>query len=141
MNEQAAQIKQGGAVEQAKQENFRLRHGLWAAGGFLFFALGMAGVVLPILPTTPFILVAAFCFARSSDRLNSWFKGTKVYKMVLEGYMTKHSMTLREAHHPRARYRASGCGLCHDGQRSRRPCDCRYRVGGAYRLFRVCREN
>lgn len=95
MNEQAAQIKQGGAVEQAKQEIFRLRHGLWAAGGFLSFALGMAGVVLPILPTTPFILVAAFCFARSSDRLNSWFKGTKVYKMVLEGYMTKRSMTLR----------------------------------------------
>ena len=95
MNEQAAQIKQGGAVEQAKQENFRLRHGLWAAGGFLSFALGMAGVVLPILPTTPFILVAAFCFARSSDRLNSWFKGTKVYKMVLGGYMTKRSMTLR----------------------------------------------
>ena len=95
MNEQAAQIEQGVAVEQANQENFRLRHGLWAAGGFLFFALGMVGVVLPILPTTPFILVAAFCFARSSDRLNSWFKGTKVYKMVLEGYMTKRSMTLR----------------------------------------------
>lgn len=95
MNEQAAQVKQGGAVEQAKQENFRLRHGLWAAGGFLFFALGMAGVVLPILPTTPFILVAAFCFARSSDRLNSWFKGTKVYKMVFEGYMTKRPMTLQ----------------------------------------------
>ena len=95
MNEQAAQIEQGVAVEQANQENFRLCHGLWAAGGFLFFALGMVGVVLPILPTTPFILVAAFCFARSSDRLNSWFKGTKVYKMVLEGYMTKRSMTLR----------------------------------------------
>lgn len=55
----------------------------------------MVGAVLPILPTTPFILVAAFCFARSFDRLNSWFKGTKVYKMVFEGYMTKRSMTLR----------------------------------------------
>ena len=55
----------------------------------------MVGVVLPILPTTPFILVAAFCFARSSDRLNSWFKGTKIYKMVFEGYMTKRPMTLR----------------------------------------------
>lgn len=95
MNEQTAQIEQNIPIEQAKQENFRLCHGLWAAGGFLSFALGMAGVVLPILPTTPFILVAAFCFARSSDRLNSWFKGTKVYKMVLEGYMTKRSMTLR----------------------------------------------
>lgn len=68
---------------------------LWAVGGFLCFALGMVGVVLPILPTTPFILVAAFCFARSSARLNSWFKGTKVYKQVLEGYVTKRSMTLR----------------------------------------------
>lgn len=68
---------------------------LWAVGGFLCFALGMVGVVLPILPTTPFILVAAFCFARSSTRLNNWFKGTKVYKHVLEGYVTKRSMTLR----------------------------------------------
>lgn len=95
MNEQAAQIEQGVAVEQAKQVKSRLRYCLWTAGGFLFFALGMVGAVLPILPTTPFILVAAFCFARSSDRLNGWFKGTKVYKMVLEGYMTKRSMTLR----------------------------------------------
>lgn len=95
MNEQAAQIEQNIPIEQVKQVKSRLRYCLWAAGGFLFFALGMAGVVLPILPTTPFILVAAFCFARSSDRLNSWFKGTKVYKMVLEGYMTKRSMTLR----------------------------------------------
>lgn len=95
MNEQAAQIEQSVKVEQIKQVKSRLRYCLWTAGGFLFFALGMVGAVLPILPTTPFILVAAFCFARSSDRLNSWFKGTKVYKMVFEGYMTKRPMTLR----------------------------------------------
>ena len=93
MNEQTAQIEQNIPIEQVKQVKSRLRYGLWAAGGFLFFALGMVGVVLPILPTTPFILVAAFCFARSSDCLNSWFKGTN--KMVFEGYMTKRSMTLR----------------------------------------------
>ena len=81
MNEQTAQIEKSIPIEQVKRGGSRLRYGLWAAGGFLFFA--------------PFILVAAFCFARSSDRLNSWFKGTKVYKMVLEGYMTKRSMTLR----------------------------------------------
>lgn len=73
--------------------NSKLRHTLWATGGFLFFALAMIGIVLPFLPTTPFVLVAAFCFARSSERLNQWFKGTKLYKNVLEGYVTKKSMT------------------------------------------------
>ena len=63
--------------------------------GLAFFSLGMVGVALPILPTTPFILLAAFCFARSSARLNAWFKRTRVYKQVLEGYVTKRSMTLR----------------------------------------------
>ncbi len=66
---------------------------LWAAGGFLFFGIGMVGVVLPILPTTPFLLVAAFFFARSSERVNAWFLSTKLYKQVLEGYATKRMMT------------------------------------------------
>ena len=95
VNEQVMEVEQILASDKPKHSNSKLRHGLWAAGGFLFFALGMVGVVLPILPTTPFILVAAFCFARSSERLNSWFKSTKLYKQVLEGYVTKRSMTLK----------------------------------------------
>lgn len=95
MNEQVMTADQVIASDQPKRSNSKLRHGLWAAGGFLCFALGMVGVVLPILPTTPFILVAAFCFARSSERLNTWFKSTKLYKQVLEGYVTKRSMTLK----------------------------------------------
>ena len=95
MNEQVMTADQVIASDQPKRSNSKLRHGLWAAGGFLCFALGMVGGVLPILPTTPFILVAAFCFARSSERLNAWFKCTKLYKQVLEGYVTKRSMTLK----------------------------------------------
>ena len=73
----------------------RVSQTLWAVGGFLCFALGMVGVVLPILPTTPFILVAAFCFPRSASPLNIWFQRTNVYTQVLEVYETKRSMTLR----------------------------------------------
>ena len=68
---------------------------LWAIFGLLFFGLGLVGTVLPFLPTTPFILLAAICFARSSDRLNNWFASTALYRNVFEGYVTQRSMTLR----------------------------------------------
>jgi len=40
--------------------------------GLVFFSIGAIGVVLPLLPTTPFLLLAAYCFTRSSPRLNRW---------------------------------------------------------------------
>jgi uncharacterized membrane protein YbaN (DUF454 family) len=49
-----------------------MRRMLWVAGGFASLALALAGVLLPLLPTTPFVLLAAFCFARSSPRLHRW---------------------------------------------------------------------
>lgn len=48
---------------------FRL---LWLFAGLIFLAIGAVGVVLPLLPTTPFLLLAAFCFTRSSPRLHKW---------------------------------------------------------------------
>ena len=61
--------------------------------GFMTLGLGALGVALPILPTTPFLLVSAFCFAKSSDRLNTWFKGTKLYKNNLESFAHGQGMT------------------------------------------------
>lgn len=48
--------------------------------GCISLGLGIIGVILPILPTVPFVLFAAFCFARSSERLDGWFKNTKLYR-------------------------------------------------------------
>ena len=61
--------------------------------GFLALGLGAVGTVLPVLPTTPLLLLAAFCFARSSERLNAWFRSTKLYKNNLESVVQGRGMT------------------------------------------------
>ena len=78
-----------------KPAGWRVSRWVWAAFGFVALGVSMVGVALPFIPTTPFLLVAAFCFARSSERLNAWFKSTKLYRRVLESYVRKRSMTLK----------------------------------------------
>lgn len=52
---------------------------LWVFGGIVFLVLGIVGIALPLLPTTPFLLLAAFCFARGSDRMNRWLLTHKTF--------------------------------------------------------------
>ncbi|MCP1110648.1 YbaN family protein [Ohessyouella blattaphilus] len=61
--------------------------------GLLGLGLGAVGAVVPVLPTFPFLMVAALCFARSSKKLNDWFLGTKLYKNNLESYVKGEGMT------------------------------------------------
>lgn len=63
--------------------------------GSLSLALGVIGIALPILPTVPFFLLTAFCFAKSSERLHTWFIGTTMYKKYIGSYMKRKGMTLR----------------------------------------------
>ena len=48
--------------------------------GCIGVGLGAVGAVVPLLPAFPFLMLAAFCFAKSSERLNNWFINTKLYK-------------------------------------------------------------
>lgn len=63
--------------------------------GCLSLALAVLGVLLPILPTVPFLALAAFCFAKSSDRLNNWLINTKFYQNNLADFKSGKGMTVK----------------------------------------------
>ena len=63
--------------------------------GCIGVGLGAVGAVVPMLPAFPFLILAAFCFARSSEKLDRWFKGTKLYKDNLEDYVAGRGMTVK----------------------------------------------
>jgi uncharacterized membrane protein YbaN (DUF454 family) len=66
---------------------------LFVAAGFLSLGLGVVGIVLPVLPTTPFLLLASFCFLKGSKRLHHWLMSNKHFgpriKRITESGMTK----------------------------------------------------
>ncbi|WP_055070242.1 YbaN family protein [Clostridium massiliamazoniense] len=69
---------------------------IYIAIGLVAFALGALGVMLPVLPTTPFLLLASFCFAKGSKRFEIWFTNTKIYKKHLESFVKEKAMTLKQ---------------------------------------------
>ena len=58
----------------------------WLMAGLTSVAIGAVGVVLPLLPTTPFLLVAAFAFARSSERLNRWLREHRAFGPLIDNW-------------------------------------------------------
>lgn len=66
---------------------------LYVIVGCISVVLGAIGAVIPFLPSVPFLLLAAFCFARSSERLNTWFTSTKMYQDNLADYTAGRGMT------------------------------------------------
>ena len=66
---------------------------VFVALGCISLALGTIDIALPILPTVPFYLLTAFCFANSSERLHTWFTHTTVYKKYIGSYFRRRGMT------------------------------------------------
>lgn len=68
---------------------------LLAAAGLFFTALALLGILLPVLPTTPFLLLAAWCFARSSARLHSWLHENRLFGAYLRRYSNGEGLPLQ----------------------------------------------
>lgn len=74
-----------------------LLRALWILLGLTALALGIIGVVLPLLPTTPFVILAAFCFAKSSPRLHDWLLAHRVFGPMIRDWNANGAI------HPKAK--------------------------------------
>lgn len=59
---------------------------LWLLAGGIALGLGLIGIFLPLVPTVPFLLLAAFCFARSSERLHDWLLAHPTFGPPIEDW-------------------------------------------------------
>jgi uncharacterized membrane protein YbaN (DUF454 family) len=72
-----------------------MKRQLYLAAGLISVALGSIGVVLPLLPTVPFMILAAFCFANSSPRLESWLVEHHVFGGHIRNWRDRRAITRR----------------------------------------------
>jgi len=65
---------------------------LWTSAGTFFLALGIVGIPLPILPTTPFLLLAAACYLRGSEKMYKWLLTNRMFGQYLSDYREKRGV-------------------------------------------------
>lgn len=73
----------------------KLKKALLVTLGTLSVALGVLGIFLPLLPTTPFLLLAAACYAKSSDKFYNWLINNKVFGNYIKQYRESKTLPLR----------------------------------------------
>lgn len=87
LRKNARSVKQTEETPCARESQADMRRHALLACGWLFLGLGTLGLALPVLPTTPFVLLAAACFLRSSERLHSWLVAHPVFGPQVADYL------------------------------------------------------
>ncbi|HHX33528.1 MAG TPA: DUF454 domain-containing protein [Mollicutes bacterium] len=62
---------------------------------FIFLIIGSIGIIVPILPTTPFYLLSLFLFSKSSKNYENWFKNTKIYKRNIKTFHESRTLNIK----------------------------------------------
>jgi uncharacterized membrane protein YbaN (DUF454 family) len=74
----------------------KVKRTLYVLFGTIFLGLGILGIVLPILPTTPFLLLAAACYLRGSEKLHKWLIQHKIFGEFIQNYMEGKGIKRRQ---------------------------------------------
>lgn len=77
-----------------RPHNSPLVRWIFITGGLILVAIGVLGMFLPLLPTTIFFILAAWCFARSSEKFYVWLHTNRLFGRYLSNYRTGRGMTL-----------------------------------------------
>ncbi len=78
-----------------KKPRTKIVKALYFIGGTISLILGIIGIVLPILPTTPFLLLAAACYARSSERFYNWLLNNRILGTYIRNYIEGRGMPIK----------------------------------------------
>lgn len=73
----------------------RVRRGVYLVLAWMALALGVIGIVVPGLPTTPFVLLAAWAAARSSERLHTWLRGHRLFGPMIRDWQATGAVSRR----------------------------------------------
>jgi hypothetical protein len=73
-----------------------MRRNLWVICGTVCVVLGVIGIVIPILPTTPFLLLATFCYTRGSERFNNWLVNRSFLGSYIHNYREGRGISLKQ---------------------------------------------
>jgi len=68
---------------------------MWIAAGTFFLMIGLIGIAIPLLPTTPFLLLAAACYLRGSRRMYNWLLENRIFGKYLKDYYEKKGVPMR----------------------------------------------
>lgn len=90
-------MREGGREDKSGEPMRRswLNRLMWNVLGTVFLVLGIIGAVLPVMPTAPFIIVAAACYAKGSQRMHCWLMNNRYFGKYLRDYTEKKGMPVR----------------------------------------------